>query len=123
MNYKIITLHPYDLPIILARSDRGFKEGLIELGISEKGAKACVEATAPEHASGYCTLVEGGTGGVFCGIMMVGKKTDYNTMAHEATHMAVKALDWASVDYDADSHEVLAYTIGWIVGEFIKPWK
>jgi len=116
-------LHPYDLPIILCTGDKGFVSGLVELGMETDLAKEIVELIAPDHSSGYCTLVEGLNGGVFCGVMAVKSKTDYNSMAHEATHMAVKTLDWVGVEYTAESHEALAYVVGWLVQQFKQPWK
>ena len=55
--------------------------------------------------------------------MIVERKTDINTIAHESVHLAVKALDWAGIEYDVDNHEILAYMVGWIVETFKKPWK
>lgn len=122
MIYKIGTVSPIDLPFIQATSTNGLKQGLIELGMSRKGAAALLKDFTPNNASGYCGLITDAGGAVVCGAM-VAKKRDYNTIAHESTHLAVMALDWAGIEYDADNHEILAYYVGWFVAEHLKPWR
>ena len=87
-----------------------------------EAANTYVTAIAPDHASGWATLVEDASGGVICALM-VAKKRDYNTVAHEATHIAVKALDWASITYTEEEHEILAMSVGWLTERHTESWR
>ena len=85
-------------------------------------AKTYISEIAPAHASGWAILVEDATGGVICALM-VAKKRDYNTVAHEATHIAVMALNWSGIKYTEDEHEILAMSIGWLTERHTESWR
>ena len=110
-----------DLPLILATSAKGAVLGLVELGMPCEDAALYVTAIEPANASGWATLVRNPAGAVICALI-VAKKSDRNTVAHEATHIAVKALDWAGIVYTADEHEILAMSVGWLVERHSEKW-
>ncbi|BDU72391.1 hypothetical protein [Mesoterricola silvestris] len=43
----------------------------------------------------------------------------YNTVAHEATHIAWKILETCGVKISPTNHEAMAYLVGWIVDEVL----
>lgn len=121
INHLLLEFPLIDLPLILASSSKGAVVGLVELGMPREDAQEYISEVSPEHASGWAILVTDVSGGVICALM-VAKKSDRNTVAHEATHIAVKALDWAGIEYDVDNHEILAMSVGWLVERHSESW-
>lgn len=121
IRHSLLEFPLIDLPLILATSAKGAVDGLVELGMSPEDAQEYISEISPDHASGWAILVKVPSGGVKCALM-VAKKSDRNTVAHEATHIAVMALDWAGITYTADEHEILAMAVGWLVERHSESW-
>lgn len=120
IRHTVLEFPLIDLPLILASSLKGAAEGLEELFMTQEDAQAYL-AGIRQDASGWSILVKNTSGAVICALM-VAKKSDRNTVAHEATHIAVMALDWADIQYTADEHEILAMSVGWLVERHSESW-
>ena len=122
IGHRVLEFPLIDLPMVLAINTRGAVAGLVELGMTPEYAVDFVTTISPDHASGWATLVKTPEGQVICALM-VSPKNNRNVVAHECTHIAVMALDWASIEYTADSHEILAMSVGWLVEKHSEPWR
>ncbi len=120
MSFRITHFPLIELPLVLATSNASAVKGLVALGSSPENARAYVKEVAPDNAAGWVIMVEG-TDGVKCALM-VAKKKDLNTVAHEAVHVVNRAFQWADIHCTYEDDEIQAYSVGWLVEEFCKPW-
>ena len=116
----------YDYPVLLATDMKGASKvfyNAYQESISLNDAKGILKQASYEvSATVWVNEITNGDGDTVCGMMMVCNKRDTNTVAHEATHLAMKTLEFAGVEIDYDNHEALAYLVGYITEQFTKKW-
>ena len=126
MAYRFITIPIYDYPVVLATSLKDAAKALQQQYgsvITLADAKEVVERASPAGAaSGWVNEIANDDEQVVCGIMVCDRKRELNTVAHEATHLAMNVLSFAEIETSPDNHEALAYLVGYVTEQFTEKW-